>query len=457
MTTEADSPESPGTTANRAPRNWLIWRLPKRVIVYVLAVEAATLAVTAVTSTTPSDRNDWITVGVLAVCGLVHQQLSRIVERLRRDRPRTVHVGLLSVWLFAAALLVPPLPAITLVVLMISHRWWLVMRLDKSQPPHREVFNVAMLGLSVLAVIAVVSLLGQADSLTSAPGDWAALATMALAVVVHWLVNTLLLAVVLRLANPEISRREILGTLGDNLLEVSTLVLGAFVALAVTNWPPFAVLMVVPVVALHRTVLIDQLEHAAASDDKTGLLNSSTWTEQARTELAKAAKDQGSMAVLMIDLDGFKQVNDGPGHLVGDVVLQQVAVALAAAVRRSDTVGRYGGDEFVVLLPETGIAEAVLVAERCRQQIRLLYVPHQVGDDPIRLSASIGVAVHPHITADNVENLLAAADAAMYDAKGAGGDEVRLAGPQRGMPWLPGVRTTFNGHTETDAEATSSG
>jgi diguanylate cyclase (GGDEF)-like protein len=125
----------------------------------------------------------------------------------------------------------------------------------------------------------------------------------------------------------------------------------------------------------------------------------------------------------MIDLDGFKQVNDEHGHLAGDVVLRRVAQALAGQVRRTDAVGRVGGDEFAVLLPATGGPEALIVAERIRQEVRRVQTPVAMG-----LSTSIGVAVHPYAAEATVEGLLAAADAALYQAKHNGRDLVCLAG-----------------------------
>lgn len=442
MTRGADTPAPGAPNVNWLPHRWTVWALPTRTLLFVLAVELANVALVGLLPW-EVERDDWVVVALIAGAAVVHQQFSRVVERVHRNyHARTGHIDLLSVWFFAGAVLLPVPLAIALVALLYLHRWLFVVRFDKIRPAHREVFNFSMLALSTLAVIAVVNVSGQRDSLTENPGGWLALVTVLLAAGAHWSVNTMLLAAVVWLSEPVTVRRDLFGSGEDNLLEFGTLLLGAFVAIAAAGWPPFAVLMVVPVIALHRTVLIHQLEQAARSDDKTGLLNSTTWSEHARAELERVRREQGSMAVLMIDLDRFKQVNDGPGHLVGDVVLRQVAMALATAVRRTDTVGRYGGDEFVVLLPDTQIAEAVLVAERCRQQIRLLYVPHQVGADPITLSASIGVALHPHLAADGVDSLLSAADAAMYDAKGAGGDEVRLAGPHRGVPWLPKARVS---------------
>jgi diguanylate cyclase (GGDEF)-like protein len=153
------------------------------------------------------------------------------------------------------------------------------------------------------------------------------------------------------------------------------------------------------------------------------VLNAVSWSRQTRTELARSRRAGRPVAVLMIDMDGFKQVNDEHGHLTGDLVLRRVAQALAAQTRRTDAVGRVGGDEFAVLLPATGVPEAIVVAERIRQEVRSLPGPGGRG-----LSTSIGVAVHPLVAAETADGLLGAADAAMYAAKDSGRDQIRVAG-----------------------------
>jgi diguanylate cyclase (GGDEF)-like protein len=193
-------------------------------------------------------------------------------------------------------------------------------------------------------------------------------------------------------------------------------------ALVLTWGPPFALIAVVPLVVLHRAVLIRHLERAARTDGKTGVLNAVSWSRRTRAELARSRRARRPVAVLMIDMDGFKRVNDEHGHLAGDLVLRRVAQALGAQTRRTDAVGRVGGDEFAVLLPATGVPEALAVAERIREEVRRL-----PGPGGRSLSTSIGVAVHPLVAAETADGLLAAADAAMYAAKDCGRDQVRLA------------------------------
>ena len=131
--------------------------------------------------------------------------------------------------------------------------------------------------------------------------------------------------------------------------------------------------------------------------------------------------------MLLVDIDHFKRVNDTHGNLVGDQVLAALADALQNQVRESDEVGRFGGEEFVVLLPGADATEAAKVAERLREHVRTMLTT--IGDTEIALTVSIGAAVLGQHGSD-VRNLLAAADEALYRAKASGRDRVCLPGPR---------------------------
>ncbi len=166
----------------------------------------------------------------------------------------------------------------------------------------------------------------------------------------------------------------------------------------------------------------DELAHRALHDPLTGVANRTLFVE--RLAGAVRARRQGGapFAVLAIDLDGFKEVNDTYGHLEGDRALVTVAERLAAGVRQADTVGRIGGDEFVVLCREATEADALALAERL---VRALGEPVAVVGGTATMSASIGVA--PAVESDpSLESILGAADLAMYEAKRAGKSCVRL-------------------------------
>lgn len=176
-----------------------------------------------------------------------------------------------------------------------------------------------------------------------------------------------------------------------------------------------------------------ELRHMAQHDTLTQLPNRALFSDRLNQELARAKRDGGRFAVIFLDLDNFKPINDKYGHAIGDQLLQQVAQRLQAAIRAVDTAGRIGGDEFVVLM--AGLSElgtALGLAEKIRQTLRQ---PFDVDDRTLLISGSLGVAVYPEDGTDEM-TLTKSADDAMYRAKGHGRDNVcgRVLGPLRPMP-----------------------
>ncbi|MBV8445982.1 MAG: GGDEF domain-containing protein, partial [Candidatus Dormibacteraeota bacterium] len=157
------------------------------------------------------------------------------------------------------------------------------------------------------------------------------------------------------------------------------------------------------------------------------LYNSRWLRDTVERDLVRAQRDGTPLALLLVDLDHFKTVNDTSGHAAGDLVLQRVAARLRSSVRGADAVVRLGGEEFVILLHGCDAGAALRVAEAVRQTMRETSLPDGCGLQ--RMTASIGVAAYPdHGT--TLDQLLAAADRAMYEAKHAGRDRVQL-GQQR--------------------------
>jgi len=187
-----------------------------------------------------------------------------------------------------------------------------------------------------------------------------------------------------------------------------------------------------------QTRVETQLSYLAYLDALTGLPNRAHFTDQLRKTLAASRKSARMFALLVVDLDGFKQVNDVHGHEAGDALLQVVAQRLGGCSRHSDTVARLGGDEFALILPYLRIAEdAAIVAGRI---VRALGEPITVGGAVCRIGASVGIAVFPDHAPDG-DALFAAADVAMYEAKRAGKQRYRLAaarasGPPPAMPFI---------------------
>jgi diguanylate cyclase (GGDEF)-like protein len=176
--------------------------------------------------------------------------------------------------------------------------------------------------------------------------------------------------------------------------------------------------------ALSNSVRIAEAERLSLTDDLTRLRNARYLRQFLVNEIKRARRYRSNVAALFLDLDDFKRINDLHGHLAGSHALMEVAAAVLPSVRDTDCVVRYGGDEFVLILTETGIDEAIQVAERIRRKIET----HQfTGGRRLKfsLTASFGVAVFP-IHALSPQQLIASADRAMYQAKAANKNCVRV-------------------------------
>jgi diguanylate cyclase (GGDEF)-like protein len=185
-------------------------------------------------------------------------------------------------------------------------------------------------------------------------------------------------------------------------------------------------------VALQNVQLLRHLRAAADVDQVTGVNNHRYLQERLTQEVARSARSRSPLSVLMIDLDGFKAINDAHGHADGDRVLRNVAAGLRLAVRANDIVARYGGDEFVVLMPDTDLTAAHLVAERVVAGVR--GQRHQLADGTEgSVACSAGLALYPD-DGRTATRLLRAADAAMYRVKRAGGDAVSRSAPPSPEP-----------------------
>ncbi len=166
-------------------------------------------------------------------------------------------------------------------------------------------------------------------------------------------------------------------------------------------------------VSISRAVAL-KMSHLAQHDFLTDLPNPVLLNDRMTQAIALARRHGKQLAVLFIDLDGFKHVNDSLGHAAGDKLLQSVALRLTACVRSSDAVSRRGGDEFVVLLSEIGHADHA--ARSANKIIAAVAAPHEIGGRELQITASVGISVYPR-DGSNPDVLLRAADAAMYEAK----------------------------------------
>ncbi|WP_165438614.1 GGDEF domain-containing protein [Pseudonocardia sediminis] len=298
-------------------------------------------------------------------------------------------------------------------------------------PLYRQVFNAATVILAVHAAGAAVRYIELLPALRL---DSLQFVVLIFALLAYTVVNTSLVVGVVAMTTPDMTFTQTLMRRSEGVgVEIATLSLGALVAVTVTATAPIALLFTIPpLLLLHRTVLSRQLVQEARIDAKTGVLNSAAWHLEATQTLDRARQRSNAALLLMIDLDRFKSINDTYGHLAGDEVLAALGQVLRAQVRGADVVGRFGGEEFVMLMPNldrrVGVAEVTAIAERVRQAIADIRVEVDSPDGPITLntvSASVGGAVYPH-DGEVVTTLLGRADKALYAAKRAGRNRVRM-------------------------------
>jgi diguanylate cyclase (GGDEF)-like protein len=187
--------------------------------------------------------------------------------------------------------------------------------------------------------------------------------------------------------------------------------------------------------ALRNAALLSEIEHLATRDGLTGLANRRLFEETLQREVARSHRRNAPLALVVLDVDHFKDVNDTVGHQAGDAVLREVARAMVGNTKASDLPARYGGDEFVVLLPDCTGDDAVAVAERLRAAVAA-----EVTAVPVTVSAGVGAMP---VNAGDGERLVAAADAALYSAKREGRDRsvrsARVAEPGE-VPDHPAMR-----------------
>jgi two-component system, cell cycle response regulator len=170
---------------------------------------------------------------------------------------------------------------------------------------------------------------------------------------------------------------------------------------------------------------MQRAESLSVTDDLTQLYNSRYLSQVLRRETKRASRSGRPLSLLFVDLDGFKGVNDVHGHLCGSRALVEAAGVIRSSARETDMVARFGGDEFALVLPDTGSEGAAAVGERIRDRIAAFRFLGSEGLD-VRLTASVGVATLPDVAA-SVEGLIRAADQAMYQVKELGKNDVFVA------------------------------
>ena len=408
--------------ARKTVRDWPWWRLPVLPRSYIAAVPVLAIAAIAF----DAGRTDWRVPDLIEFAALLCCVTISVVST-----PRIVYasLGLVrdlnGVLMVPAAILLPPVYAALLPIPTIALTWWFQHR----GIPHRTVFTAAALSLEY-GLISWVFRAFPPSFAGATVGTGSHTVTWVLAVMLSYLLGSqlarFLIVAAVKLADPGARIRYTRWTsqeLQEAFVEVNV---GALLALVIAIAPQLIFVALSVVLLLRRFVAHPLLTAQSRVDAKTGLLNARTWEAEAAVELSRAVRARQALSIALADIDHFKSVNDTYGHLAGDRVLRALGNALSTQSRGYDRVGRFGGEEFVLLLAQTAEAEAATIAERLRGFVEEMAIPaDERPDAPImKVTVSIGVAAMTREEPRDLADLVAAADSALYRAKRAGRNRV---------------------------------
>ncbi|HEY3733154.1 MAG TPA: GGDEF domain-containing protein [Streptosporangiaceae bacterium] len=401
---------------------WSVWKLPRRVAIFVVAVITADLVAIALAASFFTVRShDVALFCLLLTCNAATVELTR-----RSGEHAGAIKDVYAVWELPIAILLPPLYAFIAPIVRMSLVQWRIRR----SPLHRRLFSSAALGLAFGSASLLFHLLSRvAIGPAPTPGMRASLWVVAVAAcgILEWAVNSALIMTAVKGSDPSARVRDMAFSREPLFNDITELCVAFLVAFAAAM-SMLVVLFAFPfVILLQRSLRHAQLVNESRIDSKTGLLNAGTWEREAMAEVARASRTRNPLAVALIDIDKFKRVNDTYGHLVGDQVLKEISASFRDHLREYDLAGRFGGEEFVLLLPHTTDRDAHRIAERMRAHIAGMPIglDGMARAEPVHVTVSIGVAVLD-ATRRDLTDLLAAADAALYQAKAAGRDRVHM-------------------------------
>jgi len=422
-----------------------MWEQPRWLVAFIMAVVVADAAAIGVAETAKSASfrsHDLVLFGILVACNAATVELTR-----RAGEPTGVIRDVYAVWELPVVVLLPISYALITPVV----RWALTQWRVRRAPVYRRVFTAAALSLAYGSASLTFSTMSRvtvgAATATPVPGTHAFAWILAVAAcgAVQWGINATLVLTAIKGANPASRVRDMLFGREALYNDVTELCVAVLVAFGVAGSLVTLVFAFPFVTLLQRSHRHAQLVNDSRLDSKTGLLNAGTWEREAAVEVARAVRAQTPLAVALLDIDHFKVVNDTHGHLVGDHTLREIARTFKILLREYDLAGRFGGEEFVLLLPHTHDLDAYHIAERMRAHIAALPIyATEDGAEPVRVTVSIGVAALDG-TRRELTDLLAAADVALYRAKQGGRDRVHLINAAAAMAGGGDLGTTKHG------------
>jgi diguanylate cyclase (GGDEF)-like protein len=431
-------------------REWAVWSLPRPLLALWSVVTCGYLAWTIAGAIDFHPKlSDMALFAALLACGAFSVEMAR-----RASEPTGVVKDVYAVWELPVVFLLPGLYALIVPAIRLALTQWRVRR----APVYKRVYTVAAIGIAYgcarLVFLGLLPASGDPRAyLWSHTSMW--LVAAGSGALTQWAINQGLIAAVFRLENPKASIKHELFSKEMLHNDATELCAALLVAVGMTISHLTLIIALPLATLLQRSFRHAQLLNEARADAKTGLLNAATWEREAGAEIARAVRTSTPLAVALLDLDRFKQINDTHGHLLGDEVLRAIADTMTGVLREYDLAGRFGGEEFVMLLPQTRATDAFRIAERVRAHIARLPISSPTGER-VRVTASIGVAALDAGSSRELTDLLAAADAALYRAKASGRDQVQMISTSRGLSavrpsddpnadagfWQPGPRRT---------------
>jgi diguanylate cyclase (GGDEF)-like protein len=406
----------------RTVRAWQVWTLPKPLRAYVLSTTTFAFIVASLgaarTRWLPSDL---VIFGGLLACGVIAIESTRKV----REVQGTVGRDLQTVWYLAIAITLPPAYALLAPLPLTAYRLWRVRRAFV----YRRVFSNATISLAYGCASLIFhsvpnSAAGARPGMASHALTWAGVVAGCGAIA--WFINNGLLLGAIRIADPQARIRDMFGNreaITSDLVELS-LAISLSLVVAISA---LLMTLALPSIVLYRRYLMNsQLFAHARIDAKTGLLNAGTWQREAEVELLRALRSNTPLALAMVDIDHFGDVNDMAGQLVRDQLIRDIAGMLKDQLPKDDLIGRFGSEEFAILLPQTSRDEAQRISERLRDHIAAEAIAIEAGSHEgfvFRLTVSIGVALLNE-SRRALSELIGAADSALGQAKKTGWSKV---------------------------------
>jgi len=401
---------------------WRIWTHTPLMRGYLLGVLLLTAAITGVAVARTQWHGSDLLLGLaLLACGIIAIESTRSMKETHGEVVRDLQ----AVWLLAIAITLPPafafLAPIPLTVVK-------VLRLPGAVV-YRRVFSAATVSLAYgFASVVFHAIPGSVAGPFPRTGEHALTwtASVAFCGLLGWFINYILIVVAIKISDPASRVRDLIGSRESITTDLLELSLAVSLTLVVRINPILMALALPSVVLCKRSIMRAQLVSHARIDAKTGLLNAGTWQREAEAEFFRARRGSIPLALAMVDIDHFKDIDDTAGQLVRDQLVRDIAGMLRDQLPDYDLIGRFGSEEFAILLPKTGRDEAQRISERLRDYIAAEPIAIESGSQEgfvFRLTVSIGVAVLNESRRALTE-LIGAADSALGQAKSTGWNKV---------------------------------